>query len=92
VRSASQLTNRRNLSKLIIRHSSKTIHDKIYRKGATDRLQDMRSQNPWRSLSAAGNAQLLSMYPARVRAVVAPWLESLDFHWLTGAQLAELGV
>lgn len=59
---------------------------------ATDRLQAMRQENPWRTISHAGNAALLAMYPPRVRAVVRPWLDSPDYHTLTGAQLAALGV
>lgn len=60
--------------------------------GASDRLQAMRQENPWRAMSPAGNAALLAMYPPRVRAVVRSWLESPDYHTLTGAQLATLGV
>ena len=59
---------------------------------ATDRLQAMRQENPWRTISAPGNAALLAMYPPRVRAVVRPWLDSPDYHTLTGVQLASLGV
>lgn len=59
---------------------------------ASDGLQAMRQENPWRTISPAGNASLLAMYPSRVRAVVRPWLESPDYHTLTGMQLAQLGV
>lgn len=59
---------------------------------ASDRLQAMRQENPWRTISGSGNAALLAMYPPRVRAVVRPWLESPDYHTLTGTQLAALGV
>lgn len=59
---------------------------------ASDRAQGMRTENPWRTISVTGNLALLSMYPARVRAVVRPWLASPEFHTLTGAQLAALGV
>ncbi|MCX7899315.1 MAG: hypothetical protein N2444_04395 [Methylocystis sp.] len=59
---------------------------------ATDPLQAMRNENPWRTISAPGNRALLGMYPPRVRAVVSPWLESPDYHTLTGTQLAALGV
>jgi len=59
---------------------------------ASERSAEMIDGNPWRSISADGNAALLSMYPPRVRAVVRPWLSSPDFHTLTGAQLAALGV
>lgn len=44
------------------------------------------------SPSPVGNAVLLSMYPPRVRAVVAPWLNSRAFHALTRLELARLGV
>jgi len=48
--------------------------------------------NPWKEVSSFGNSMLLDMYPARVREVVRPWLQSRDYHTLTGLQLAELGV
>lgn len=60
--------------------------------GASDRSAELADGNPWRAISATGNATLLSMYPPRVRAVVRPWLASPDFHTLTGTQLAALGV
>lgn len=60
--------------------------------GAQDGLRAMHDPNPWRTISADGNATLLAFYPARVRAVVAPWLRRLDYHTLTGAQLIALGV
>lgn len=59
---------------------------------ATDQLQSLRGGNPWRAISPSGNQALLRAYPPRVRAVVAPWLESPDYHTLTGVQLASLGV
>ena len=48
--------------------------------------------NPWREVSAVGNSMLLSSYPPRVREVVAPWLQSREFHSITGRELAALGV
>jgi hypothetical protein len=48
--------------------------------------------NPWREVNAAGNSILLASYPPRVRAVVAPWLQSREYHSLTGRELAALGV
>lgn len=59
---------------------------------ATDVTQSMRNTNPWRTISAAGNQTLLANYPPRLRAVVAPWLESPDYHTLTGLEVAALGV
>lgn len=48
--------------------------------------------NPWREVSTVGNSMLLSSYPPRVREVVAPWLQSQEYHSLTGRELAALGV
>jgi hypothetical protein len=59
---------------------------------AWDPLQAMRNGNPWRTMSDRGNATLLSMYPPRVRERVRPWLETPEFHTLSGAELAALGV
>lgn len=60
--------------------------------GALDGVQALRQPNPWRAISPQGNAALLAMYPPRVRAVVAPWLESPEWRTLTGADLIALGV
>jgi hypothetical protein len=60
--------------------------------GASDGLREMRSGNPWLSISEKGNAALLAMYPPRVRQVVRPWLNSPEYHTLTGAELIRLGV
>lgn len=64
----------------------------LYFHGASDALRAMRSSNPWKSISAEGNAALMAFYPARVRSVVRPWLQSPEFKTLTGAQLIQLGV
>ena len=60
--------------------------------GASDGVQAMRQSNPWRAISREANAALLAMYPPRVRAVVAPWLESPAWRRLTGVELIALGV
>jgi hypothetical protein len=60
--------------------------------GASDRRRAMRFDNPWMSISDAGNAALLAMYPPRVRQVVRPWLKSPDYRTLTGVELIRLGV
>lgn len=59
---------------------------------ASDNMQAMRTESPWNAISAAGNRALLAMYPPRVRAIVRPWLQSPDFHTLSGIELAALGV
>lgn len=59
---------------------------------ASDRSREMLDDNPWRTISVSGNETMLAMYPPRVRAVVRPWLQSPDFHTLTGRELAALGV
>ncbi len=53
---------------------------------------DERFSNPSRAISPSGNALLLGMYPPRLRAMARPWLQSSNFHTLTGAQVARLGV
>lgn len=59
---------------------------------AQDGTRAMRDGNPWRTISADGNAALLAWYPQRVRTVVRPWLQSPEYRTLTGAQLISLGV
>ena len=60
--------------------------------GASDGVQAMRQANPWRAIDPQANAALLAMYPPRVRAVVAPWLDSPAWRTLTGVELIALGV
>jgi hypothetical protein len=48
--------------------------------------------NPWQAMDRNANAAMLAMYPARVRAVVAPWLENVNYRTLTGRELIALGV
>lgn len=59
---------------------------------ARDPGRALLQENPWRAMSAHGNQTLLSFYPPRVRAVVKQWLQSPDYHTLSGAQLIALGV
>lgn len=48
--------------------------------------------NPWREVSSYGNSVLLANYPPRVREAVRPWLQSREYHTITGRELAALGV
>jgi len=59
---------------------------------AQDGTRSMRDGNPWRTVSADGNAALLAFYPPSVREAVRPWLQSPEYRTLTGAQLIALGV
>lgn len=59
---------------------------------AQDGRASMRYGNPWRTISADGNATLLAFYPPRVREIVRPWLQSPEYRTMTGAQLIALGV
>jgi hypothetical protein len=59
---------------------------------AQDKWARYAISNPWRTISREGNAAALKSYPPQVRAIVAPWLESPEYHTLTGVELAALGV
>lgn len=69
-----------------------TREAKLWFHAAQDGRASMRYGNPWRTISAEGNATLLAFYPPRVREVVRPWLQSPEYRTLTGAQLIALGV
>ncbi|MDE2579624.1 MAG: hypothetical protein KGL46_12505 [Hyphomicrobiales bacterium] len=60
--------------------------------GPADGLARFRGLSPWAALSESGAGAMLSMYPPRVRAVVADWLRSPQYRTLTGQELGRLGV
>lgn len=64
----------------------------LYFHAASTGVSRLYEANPWQSISHVGNGVLLGMYPPRMRAVVRGWLNSPDFHTLSGRQLAALGV
>ncbi len=59
---------------------------------ASDPSLELVSGNPWRWKSATGNLALSTFYPPRVLAVVRSWLESPEFHTLSGRELIALGI
>lgn len=59
---------------------------------ASDPNLEVVSGNPWRWKSETGNLALSTFYPPRVLAVVRTWLESPEFHTLSGRELIALGI
>jgi hypothetical protein len=59
---------------------------------ASDPRLELVSGNPWHWKSETGNLALSTFYPPRVLAVVRTWLESPEFHTLSGRELIALGI
>ena len=59
---------------------------------ASDPSLELVSGNPWHWKSETGNLALSTFYPPRVLAVVRTWLESPEFHTLSGRELIALGI
>lgn len=59
---------------------------------ASDPNLEVVNGNPWHWKSETGNLALSTFYPPRVLAVVRTWLESPEFHTLSGRELIALGI
>ena len=61
---------------------------------AQDSLRAMHDGNPWRTISANGNATLRAFYPPRIRAYVDAqgWLQTPELHQMSAATAHSLGI
>ena len=65
----------------------------LYFHAAQDGLRAMHDPNPWRTISASGNATLRGFYPPGIRSYVDRngWLNTPELHSMSGAQAISLG-